>query len=42
MVLADARWDRLLTVRFAGGFTVTDIGSHEDRQSFAAAMRCDD
>ena len=41
MIVADARWQRLLAVRFTGAnLGVDDIGSHRGRISFAEAMDC--
>ena len=41
VVVADAGWRRVLAVGFDGAaFSVTDIGPHEGRASFARAMDC--
>ncbi|MEL6915699.1 MAG: VCBS repeat-containing protein [Pseudomonadota bacterium] len=41
MIVADAAWDRIISVRLDGsGLTATDIGPHRGRASFAAAMGC--
>ena len=41
MIVADAGWRRVLAIRFDGtAFSQTDIGPHEGRASFAAAMTC--
>lgn len=41
MIVADANWRRLLAVTLSGRkLTITDIGLHSDRNSFAAAMSC--
>ena len=41
MILADAGWTRLLAVRLEGGsLSARDIGVHDDRGSFAAALAC--
>ena len=41
MIVADADWQRVLAVQFDGTeFSVTDLGRHQGRDSFAAAMAC--
>ena len=41
MIVADEAWQRVLAVRFDGqGFRTTDLGPHDGRASFAAAMAC--
>lgn len=41
MIVATADWSRLMAVQFQNGaLTSVDIGPHQDRSSFAKAMRC--
>lgn len=40
MIVASADWTRLLAVQLAAELIVQDIGPHEGRESFAAAMAC--
>ena len=41
MIVANAAWRRVLALRFDGsGFSSTDLGPHQGRESFAAAMTC--
>ncbi|MCH2164069.1 MAG: VCBS repeat-containing protein [Marinovum sp.] len=41
MIVADARWRRVLAVRFDGtSLSTEDLGPHRDRSSFAQAMAC--
>lgn len=41
MILATADWARLVAVTFDGeAFKATDIGPHQNRQSFAKALAC--
>lgn len=41
MIVADAAWRRVLAIRFDGtAFSQTDLGPHEGRSSFSAAMAC--
>lgn len=41
MIVATGDWSRVVAVRFDGtDFAATDIGPHEDRQSFARALAC--
>ncbi len=41
MVVASADWSRVLAVHFSGtSFTQTDLGPHQGRSSFAAALQC--
>ncbi len=40
MVLATADWQQVVAIRFDEAFTVANIGPHQGRSSFAAAMDC--
>lgn len=41
MIVATADWRRVVAVRFDGvAFAVVDLGDHQGRSSFAAAMAC--
>ncbi len=43
MIVASADWTRVMAVRFDGrGFASRDLGPHEGRTSFAAALACKD
>lgn len=42
MIVADAGWRSVLSIRFDGRrFSQTDLAPHEGRQSFAAALACE-